>query len=131
MGFKYKRKRAAVWWRKRFRKKPPQMGEIQKKGYDIAMRLLNDSTSDLTIDPKDHKRYIKNNDVFITLERGNLNIINGIYHYDIFLTDKMYEHVKGKFNNKLHRKINKYEAEIKSKITSRLTEILDDIKEKE
>lgn len=130
MGFKYKSKRTRAWLRKKFRKKPPQMGDIQKKGYDIAMNLLNDGVSDLTIDPKHHKRYIKNKDIFITLERGNLNIINGIYHYDIFLSDKMYEHVVGRFNDKLSRKIVKYEAEIKNKITSRLTEILEDIKEK-
>jgi hypothetical protein len=130
MGLKYKSKRTRAWWRKKLRKKPPKMGDIQKKGYDIAMNLLADVGSDLTIDPKHHKRYIKNKDIFITLERGNLNIINGIYHYDIFLSDRMYEHVVSRFNDKLSRKIVKYEAEIKNKITSRLTEILEDIKEK-
>ena len=126
----YRKKRIAVWWKKKFRKKEPEMDDIQKRGFEIVTKLLSDKESELTITPSLSKRFIRNKDIFITLERGNLNIINGVYYYDIYLSDKMYEHFTSKFNNKLSRRINKYEAEIKERVKSSLTNILSDLDKK-
>lgn len=126
----YKKKRIAVWWRKKFRKKEPEMGDIQKRGFDILTKLLSSSETELTITPRFNKRFIRNKDIFITLERGNLNVINGVYYYDIYLSDKMYEHFASKFDDKLSRRIVKYEAEIKERVKSSLTNILADIDKK-
>ena len=57
---KYKKKRIAVWWRKKFRKKEPEMGDIQKRGFEVLKSLLSDEKTELTIDPKFGKRYIRN-----------------------------------------------------------------------
>ena len=117
-----------VWWRKKFRKKPPEMGEVQKKGFAIVSKLLANSDSELIIDPNfNGKRYIKNDDIFVTIERGNLNIINGVYFYDIYLSDKMYEHFVSRFNNRINRIIVKYESQIQNRVESSLTNILTDM----
>lgn len=102
------------------------MNDIQKKGYNILIKIMGNGNSELIKDPTLEKRYIKNGDILITLEKSNLNITNGVYYYDIYLSDKMYDYIVSKFNNRLFRKINKYETEINEKVKSNLTNILED-----
>ncbi len=130
MGVRYKKKKLFVFFRKLFRKRTPKMAEVQKKAYDIAIKLINDSQSELMVAPITNKKYIKNGDIFVTIERGNLNIINGVYHYDVYINDKLYEYISNKINTKLDRRITKFETEIKERVTDRLTEILTDIEKK-
>lgn len=124
MKIKYKIKKLAV---KLLRPMPKSIGlsKIQQKAYDTTMQILSDKESDLSVGPISGKKIIKrkfinedgkNEHIFITINRNNLHVINGIYHYDIYIDDKMGEYITKKFNAKLEKKISAMENEIKSNV---------------
>lgn len=126
MNFSYKIKKIKIKFNRIF-KKELVLDDIQQKAYKIVVRLINDQDSDLLIAPISKKKFIKNKDIFITLNREKVNIINGVYHYDIYIQDKVYEHLKDKFNKKLESKRIIMENQIKSNVKNSLDTILSNI----
>lgn len=132
MGLSFRNKRRLVNLKNRFRKTKPKMGEVQKRAYNITIKVLHDNNSELIYAPnssprKSNKRIIKNGDIFVTVERNTLTVINGIYHYEVFIDDELFDYVVSKFNTRMESKSKKFQTEIKDKVTSRLEEIYKDI----
>lgn len=132
MSIKYKLKKIAVRWRKRM---PKDLGltEVQQKAYDTTIQVISDKESNLSISPMSAKRIVKrsflneNNEtenVFITLNRNHLLVINGVYHYDIYVDDRIRDHIIDKFDDKLERKINAMENQINSSVIKSLDEVM-------
>lgn len=132
MGVKYKYKKLLVILRSSKPKKL-ELTNVQKKAYDTAIRMISDKNSELVMSPVSGKRIIKrrflnnkNNEfIFITLNKNNLHIVNGVYHYDIYIDDRITEHLAKKFDAKLERKINIMENQIKSSVIESLDNIVD------
>lgn len=114
------------------RNKKPEMSEVETKYIDVAINLIKDTDSELFMSPFTNKRCIKKGDMFLSLtpDTGVMNIINGIYHYELTLTKEQESYVVKFFNKTLERRIVQLESEIKSNVTKSLDTILKDIKSK-
>lgn len=78
-------------------------------------------------EPFSGRRCIKNKDIFISIGKNKVCIINGIYYYDIYVDDRIRETIEHKFDNKLSRKINALEGQVKSKVKNSLDIIMNNI----
>lgn len=125
MRLKYRIKRFLIKWTRK--EKDLDLSDVQKKAYDITIKLINDQESNLMYDPIKHRRCIRKGDVFITLSKNKLSVINGVYYYDISIDDRIQDNIINKFNTKLHRKINATENKIKLNVKSSLDSILEEI----
>ena len=131
-GFKMFKKliiRNKIKQRKKQNKKP-LMSEIEEKYINIALDLIKDTGSKLFMCPMTNRRFIRKDDIFMTLRgtSGVLNIINGIYHYEITLSIEQEKYLVNFFNKTVHRRVNQIEKDITSKVTSRLDIIRNEIK---
>ncbi|MEK6829571.1 MAG: hypothetical protein AABY15_05625 [Nanoarchaeota archaeon] len=126
MGLLYKLKKLKVKWR-RSKEKDLGLDDVQQKAYNITIRLINDKTSELMTEPYTGRRCIRNRDIFISIKKNNVCIINGIYYYDIYIDDRIYENITHKFDHKLSRKINAIEGQVKSKVKNSLDIIMNNI----
>jgi hypothetical protein len=124
-------KRARVKVRQK-RNKKPEMSDVESKYIDVAINLIKDTDSELFMSPNSNKRCIRKDDMYMTLtpHTGILNIINGIYHYELTLTKDQESYVLRFFNKTLERRISQLETQIKSNVTKSLDDILEDIKSK-
>lgn len=122
MGIKYKIKKWIVRI-KRDKSKDLGLNDIQQKAYDIVIRLINDKDSELLIDPETGRKGIRKKDVFVKIHNNRINIINGIYYYDIGIEDIVRENIIDKFNSKLSRKFNAIDNQVTSKVKNSLDNI--------
>lgn len=122
MGIKYKIKKWIVRI-KRDKSKDLGLNDIQQKAYDIVIRLINDKESELLIDPETGRKGIRKKDVFVKIHSNRINIINGIYYYDIGIDDIVRENIIDKFNSKLSRKFNAIDNQVTSKVKNSLDNI--------
>lgn len=109
------------------KRKTPQMTDTEKKAIDIALALISNSESELSVAPLTQRAYIQNGEMFIIIDFKRLTIINGIYHYDIPLTEKQEAFIMSRFNKKIDRKMLKIEKHIKSKVNKSLDMIYDHV----
>lgn len=109
------------------KRKTPAMTDTEKKAIDIALALINNSESELSVAPLTQRAYIQNGEMFIIIDFKRLTIINGIYHYDIPLTEKQEAYIMLRFNKKIDRKMLKIEKHIKSKVNKSLDMIYDHV----
>jgi hypothetical protein len=109
------------------KRKTPTMTDTEKKAIDIALALINNSDSELSVAPITKRAYIQNGEMFIIIDYKRLTIINGIYHYDINLTEKQEQYIMSRFNKKIDRKLLKIENHIKSKVNKSLDMIYEHV----
>jgi hypothetical protein len=128
MGLKYKFYRLRVKLR-RSKQKELQLDDVQQKAHDITIQMINDKESHLLYDPINGRVGILNGDVFVELKQGKISIVNGVYHYDVPIDDRTYEHIVIKFKEKMARKFNAIENQVISKVKKSLDSIKDNISE--
>lgn len=126
MKLKYRIKRWKVMLR-RSKPKELELNEVQQKAYDITIKLINDKESELVIDPETGRKGIKNKEVWLKIGDNKINIINGVYHYDIAIDDRIRDNIVEKFNSKLSRKFNVIDNHSTSRVNKSLDNIMSNI----
>lgn len=108
----------------------------QRKAIEVVFELLKDKENELLIAPLSNKYYLKNDSInmLVTIfsigERGGfVNIINGKYHYDIFLNRFAYNYMLDRFMKVVDRHRNTMENEIRAKTDKSLETIYQSLKE--
>jgi hypothetical protein len=122
MNIRYRFKK----WRVRFSKqkeKSLDLSDVQKKVYDIIIQMINEKESVLHYTPTTARRGIENGSVFVFINQHKLSVINGVYHYDVGIDDRIHSHIVSKFNDKLERKFNAKENQVTSKVKNSLDNI--------
>jgi hypothetical protein len=107
---------------------PPKEEELYS--IDICKKLIQYSSSKLTIAPLSNKRYIKNddNDMFIVIQDRTISLINHVYSYNVYIeSDKLYVDVLNHFDNELENRRIELENEIRSNIKHSLKSILEKV----
>lgn len=123
MRIKYRIKR----WRVKLRRGTPkelELNDIQKKAYDIIIKLINDKESELVLDNETSRKGIKNKEVFIKIGRTKITIFNGDDYYEIGINDRVRDDIVEKFNSKLSRKFNILDNQATSKVSKSLNDII-------
>jgi hypothetical protein len=107
----------------------------QKRAIDVVFELLKDEENDLLIAPLSNKYYLKNDKInmLVTLiasqeNGGFVNIINGKFHYDIWLDSFSFTYMLDRFKRVLDRRRNKMESEIRAKVDESLETIYQHLK---
>lgn len=132
---KYKLKRTYlkmyIWYKKNILNpdmKDVELSDNEKKALLIALVVLKNENSVLSLCPITGKRYIKYNDYFIVIDTNRIQIVNHVYGYDIFITGKQFYNLRIKFDNKLYNHFQEMENEILSNVKHSLDEILINVK---
>jgi len=132
---KYKLKRTYlkmyIWYKKNILNpdmKDVELSDNEKKALLIALVVLKNENSVLSLCPITGKRYIKYNDYFIVIDANRIQIVNHVYGYDIFITGKQFYNLRVKFDNKLYNHFQEIENEILSNVKHSLDEILINVK---
>jgi hypothetical protein len=96
----------------------------------ICKTLINHKESTLLLTPRSGKRYIKSetSDVFIILDSHRIKIINHVYAYDIYVTDKPWTKLLDYFDTEVEKRRDEFEKQITSNIQSSLKKILHEVK---
>ena len=115
--------------KERFDPTPPPKEE-EKYCIDICKKLIQYSSSKLTIAPLSNKRYIKNdsNDMFIVIQDRTISLINHVYSYNVYIeNDKLYYEILTHFDSELEKRRIELEDEIRSNIKHSLKSILEKV----
>lgn len=104
------------------------ISEEEIRAVSIIKNLSLKGESELLFAPISQKIYIKNKDIFIVFENGRVNIINGVYYYDINLSITNTSELKGFLNRIIENRRNKMEMNIKSKVLKSLDTIIEQVK---
>ncbi len=126
MNIKYRFKRFKVKLKNLGRKKL-ELDEVQQKAYNIVIKMINDKDSDLMYDNTNSRRVIEHGEIYVSITKNHIFIINGVYYYDIFVDDITKENIAEKFDNKISRKINAREQRAMAKVKKSLDMIFDNI----
>jgi hypothetical protein len=112
------------------------MTSTQKRAIDVVFELLKDEENDLLIAPLSNKYYLKNDKInmLVTLisssnSGGFVNIINGKFHYDIWLDSFAFQYMLDRFMKVIDRRRNKMEGEIRAKVDESLETIYQNLKD--
>lgn len=101
--------------------------ESQKLFITIINKALSNPRCKLLIAPISNTRYIHFDDIFIRMDYNNITIINGVYSYNIMISQYDAEQLITKFNVKLEQTRKQWEREIVSKTHRSLNNILEDL----
>jgi gas vesicle protein len=95
-----------------------QMSEYEREGINICRKLVAKRESTLLISPISGKRYIKSEDgqIFIVIEDLQITIVNHQYSYNIRISDKTYQKIRGFFDTEVERRREDMETEIRSNV---------------
>ncbi len=120
-----------IWYKKNILNpdmKDIELSENEKKALSIALIVLKNEKSVLSLCPITGKRYIKYNDYFIVIDTNRIQLVNHVYGYDIFITGKQFYNLRIKFDNKLYNHFQEMENEILSNVMHSLDKILINVK---
>lgn len=120
-----------IWYKKNILNpdmKDIELSENEKKALSIALIVLKNEKSVLSLCPITGKRYIRYNDYFIVIDTNRIQLVNHVYGYDIFITGKQFYNLRIKFDNKLYNHFQEMENEILSNVMHSLDEILINVK---
>jgi hypothetical protein len=104
---------------------PPKEEEIFC--VEICEKLIENTTSKLTIAPISNKRFIKNDekDMFVVISNRQISIINHVYSYNVYIeSDVLYNKILNNFDKVVEQKRQELEDEIKNNIKHSLKNIL-------
>lgn len=113
-----------------------QLNEIQEEleyrrtCMAICRKLINQKDTQLLLAPISGKRYITNSrlHMFVVLQDRHINIINHVYNYSVFLSNRDWEKLMFIYDNECERRRSEYEDQIKSQIDYSLHKILEGLK---
>ena len=76
--------------------------------------------------PISNKKFIKNeeNEISIILDSYNVQVINHIYSYNVYLSEKSWDYLISYFNNEIEKRGEEFERQITSNIKHSLQNIL-------
>jgi hypothetical protein len=102
-----------------------KLNDEQKKIFIIVSKIIPSLKTNIITDADNASFYISNKekDIFIILKKNNVRIINGIYHYDIWINEFLYY----KIHFKVRKKINKEQEKINKEISCKVNLSLDNI----
>lgn len=109
---------------------PVKKSEYERDCIQICKKLIKNPTTDLLLTPISGKRYINNEELQISviLNSHNVQIINHIYSYTIFIEGKEWERLIDFFNQEVESRREVLEQHITSNIKHSLQNILVNIK---
>ena len=92
----------------------------------ICKKLINKNETILMSAPISNKKFIKNeeNEITIILDSYNVQVINHIYSYNVYLSEKSWDYIISYFNNEIEKRREEFEKEITSNIKHSLQNIL-------
>ena len=95
----------------------------------ICKKLINQKETTLLLTPRSGKRYSQSesSDIFIILDSHRIKIINHIYAYDIYVTDKPWTKLLDYFDTEVEKRRDEFEKQITSNIQSSLKKILHEV----
>ena len=100
-----------------------KLNDEQKNGIKIVKSLAVRHDSEILMAPLTDRYFIKNNEIFIILDLNTITIINSVYHYDIYITNKINLDLSKFIRRIIEKKRNKMEREIREKIEKSLGHI--------
>lgn len=102
------------------------VSEYEKDCISICKKLINKEESILMAAPISNKKFIKNeeNDIYVILDSYNVQVINHIYSYNVYLSEKSWDYLISYFNNEIEKRRMEFEKEITSNIKHSLQNIL-------
>jgi hypothetical protein len=102
------------------------VSEYEKDCISICKKLINKEESILMSTPISNKKYIRNeeNDIFVILDSYNVQVINHIYSYNVYLSEKSWDYLINYFNQEIESRREEFEKEITSNIKHSLQNIL-------
>ena len=109
-------------------KKPKhEMDVHESEGVAIFRKIINKKSITLLLDPDVHtgNKYIQYEDMTIILKQKpyELNIINHVYSYQIFINTQTYDKLEKLFNTAMERKIADLKINLNSDINKSLSTI--------
>lgn len=112
-----------------------KISSTQQRAIDVVFELLKDEENELLIAPLSNKYYLKNDKInmLVTLmpyrdNGGFVNIINGKFHYDIWLDSFSFNYMLDRFKRVIDRRRNTMELEIRAKVDKSLETIYKELK---
>lgn len=99
-------------------KLPSKMGDSEKIGVSLFMKLMLDPESKLHYDVKTAECYIKSQDgsIYLFLENRNLKAINTVVGYDIPLQQETEIYLSEKFIKEMNNRKNTFKREALAKV---------------
>ena len=98
----------------------------EKECVAICKKLIGLEDTVLLLTPLSDKRYIRNeeHDIFVILSSYNVQVINHVYSYSVYLEQDSWRKIISIFDNEVERKRLEFEKEITSNIKHSLQNIL-------
>lgn len=106
------------------------LNEEQKNGIRIAKILAVQPSSEILMAPISDRYFIKNQEIFIVIDLNRITIINSVYHYDIYISDRTTEQLILFIRRIIEKRRNLMEKEMLSKIEKSLDHIVINLTEK-
>jgi hypothetical protein len=118
--------RQRKFWRNAFDKFSPSVPttENQELAISIVKKAIAHPDVELLMAPITGTRYIRYNEIFISIETCLVTIINGTYSYHVSIPEKETYQLIDKFNFRLEYLRKNWEATIRNKTKRSLTTIL-------
>lgn len=108
---------------------PEQLSDSQKMGVRIFVRTLSIEDAEILVSPLSDSIYVEVNDIYLILERNDLQIINGKFQYDLRYSDNVRMKLLNKVFGVLERRRIQAEKRIKAKSDRTLNSILDEVEQ--
>lgn len=108
---------------------PEQLSDSQKMGVRIFVRTLSIEDAEILVSPLNDSIYVEVNDIYLILERNDLQIINGKFQYDLRYPDNIRMKLLNKVFGVLERRRIQVEKRIKAKSDRTLNSILDEVEQ--
>lgn len=101
--------------------------DTQTLAINVVKKAMGHAKATLLMAPISGTRYISFGDIFIRLEYKHLTIINGVYSYNIQISESDSIALMDRFNHRLERLRKQWEFDITSKTNRSLSTILEEL----
>ena len=101
----------------------------EKTSFLICLKMIKHPSTKFMIAPMSQKRYMENKDldIFVTMNDGNVDLTNHIYHYHVKLTKRDWERITYIYDTETEKRRTNYEEKINSQIKNSLHNVLERI----
>lgn len=105
MNVKYRIKKIMVLLKKR-KEESLEFDDIQEKAFNLTIKMINNKKSNLMYDPKELRRGIEIDDVFVTISSNRIIFINGVFNSEVIIGERIFDRIVTRFDAKLTRRFN-------------------------
>jgi len=116
-------------WMGRFITTNDKLDESQKMGLRIFEKCVSIKDSDIFLSPLSDTIYIEVEDIYIILERSDVQIINGRFQYDLHYPESARIRMRNRVFDVLESRRVEVENRVKAKSDKTLNSILGEIEE--